>query len=66
MGKIYETIITDFSKGMTNDPREKDTRYAQLIKGFDAHTYPRKLVPLRDSESGDSAASTSKKPAYIN
>jgi|SRR3990167_2591809 len=64
MGKIYETIITDFSKGMTNDPREKDTRYAQLIKGFDAHTYPRKLVPLRDSESGDSAASTSKKQNF--
>jgi len=64
MGKIYETIINDFSKGMHNDPRIGDFGYAQLIKNFDSHTYPKKLVPLRDSESGDSASTTSKKQNF--
>ena len=32
---------------MVNDPRIDDFRYAQLIKNFDAHTYPKKLVPFR-------------------
>ena len=64
MGKVLEQIINRFDKGMHNDPRIGDYSYAQVIKGFDAHTYPRKLVPLRDSESGDSAASTSRKQNF--
>ena len=64
MGKIYEIKINDFSKGMHNDPRIGDFGYAQLIKNFDSHTYPKKLVPLRDSESGDLASTTSKKQNF--
>src|SRR3990167_1427798 len=51
--------IRDFSLGMTSDAREPDTRFSQLIKNFDAHTFKSKLVPFRSSESSDSAGSTS-------
>src|SRR3990167_4564217 len=56
--------ISDFSLGMTNEPREEDTRYAQLIKNFDAHTYRKKLVPFRSSERGDDAPTTSLKKNF--
>src|SRR3990167_7261664 len=56
--------ISDFSLGMTSEPREEDTRYAQLLKNFDAHTFKKKLVPFRSSEDGDSAGSTSKKKNF--
>src|SRR3990167_1457856 len=64
MGLILTKSITDFSLGMTNEPREEDTRYAQLIKNFDAHTYRKKLVPFRSSESGDDAPTTSLKKNF--
>lgn len=60
MGKIYEQKISDFSLGMTKDGRIPDTRYSQLLKNFDAHTYRHKLVPFRDSEAGNSLPDTSK------
>ena len=59
MGKILPPlIIDDFSRGMTNDLRIGDTRYAKLIKNFDAHTYKGRLVPFRNSESGNSVGDT--------
>ena len=64
MGRIIQKQINDFSLGMTNDSREPDTRYAQLIKNFDAHTFQRKLVPFRSSESGDDAPTTSLKKNF--
>src|SRR3990167_1578796 len=64
MGLILTKSITDFSLGMTNEPREEDTRYAQLIKNFDAHTYRKKLVPFRSSEDGDDAGGTSLKKNF--
>ena len=64
MGKVFEQKIDRFDKGIINDPRIDDSRYSQLIKNFDAHTYPKKLVPYRSSESGDTAASTSKKQNF--
>src|SRR3990167_5808455 len=51
-------IINDFSLGMTSDPRASDTRYSQLLRNFDAHTYKHKLVPFKSSEDGDSASAT--------
>lgn len=62
--KLPPQIIREFSLGMTNEPREADTRYAQLIKNFDAHTFKNKLVPFRSSESGDDAPTTSKKKNF--
>ena len=64
MGRILQKQINDFSLGMTNESREPDTRYAQLLKNFDAHTYKRKLVPFRSSEDGDDAGNTSKKKNF--
>ncbi len=63
MTKISQKI-TSFQNGMTNDPREENLAYSQLIKNFDAHTYPHKLVPLRTSESGDDSAATSQKQNF--
>lgn len=65
MGKIIEEKITTFSRGMTSEPREQNTRYAQLIKNFDVFSYPNKLVPHRNSEDGDSGASTSQKVNFL-
>ena len=61
---IINKLIQDFSLGMTNEPREEDTRYCQLLKNFDAHTFRKKLVPFRSSESGDDAPTTSKKKNF--
>lgn len=56
--------IRDFSLGVTSDEREPDTRYSQLLKNFDAHTFKSKLVPFRSSEDGDDAGNTSKKKNF--
>ena len=53
--------INDFSGGMTSEERLNNSRFATLIKGFDAHTFKKKLVPNRSSEDGDTAAATSQK-----
>ncbi len=58
MGKIIETKITDFSKGMTNDPRVPDTAFSRVLKHFDASTYRHRLVPYRSSENGSSTSAT--------
>lgn len=64
MGRIYQKRISKFDGGMVADPRTPNTRYAQLVQNFDAHTFPYKLQPFRDSENGDSSASTSKKENF--
>lgn len=64
MGKIVEPRIRQFDLGITNDAHEKNTRYATLIKSFDGHSFPSKLVPFRSSESGDNNASTSQKQNF--
>lgn len=63
--KSKEQYIRDFSLGISTDPRSPDLRYSQLTQNFDALTYPHKLVPFRDSESGDSSASTSQKVNFL-
>ena len=64
MGKIYEKIINRFDGGMISDPRAANFRYARVIKNFDAHTYPKKLVPSRSSEAGDTITDSSIKRNY--
>ena len=64
MGLLITKKINDFSLGMTSELRDPDTRYASLLKNFDAHTYKRKLVPFRSSEDGDDAGNTSKKKNF--
>lgn len=64
MGKIYQIKLNDFSGGMVNDPRLENYKFSQLTKNFDAHTFQKKLVPFRNSESGDDAPTTSQKQAF--
>lgn len=61
MGTIIETKIDTFNGGIVNDPRDSRSNVARVISNFDAITFPRKLVPYRQTESGDSSASTSRK-----
>lgn len=65
MGKIYEKIITRFDGGITNDPREKDFRFARLVRNFDAHSYSNKLVPFFASSDGDASSATNKMQNFV-
>ncbi len=52
--------INRFDLGMTNDPHESNSRYSTVIKNFDAHTFPHKLVPFRSSEAANTTPDTEK------
>lgn len=53
MGKILTTKIDRFDGGMANDVRSKESNKARLIKHFDALSFPHRLVPHRESETGN-------------
>lgn len=53
MGKIVTVKIDRFDGGIVNDIRSKENGRVRALKNFDATTYPHRLVPHRDSESGD-------------
>lgn len=57
MGKIITRKINRFDGGMANDIRSKDPYKARLIKNLDAFSFPNKIVPRRDSESGNDTSS---------
>ena len=61
MGTIIETKIEKFDGGIVNDPRDPRRNTARVVSNFDILTFPRKMSPYRQSESGDDAASTSRK-----
>lgn len=56
--------INDFSGGIVNDPRSTAENVARVVTNFDVLTDAHRMVPYRDSESGDSGASTSKKQNF--
>lgn len=58
MGKIVTTKIERFDGGIANDPRDPRGNVARVITNFDVLTDPRRMKPYRNSESGDSGAST--------
>lgn len=58
MAKELEIIQTQFNAGMFNDPRNIVAGGCKFCVGFDIFTDPRRLIPFRDSESGDSSAAT--------
>ncbi|HEC65752.1 MAG TPA: hypothetical protein ENI23_10680 [bacterium] len=60
MGKIIEKTINTFHGGIVNDPRDPRENTARIITNFDAVTNTWKMSPYRDSEDGNSAASTDK------
>ena len=64
MGKIFEVKIDRFDGGIKNDPRDPSENTCRVVTNFDILTNPRKMTPYRDSESGDSSASTSQKQNF--
>src|SRR3990167_235490 len=65
LGKIVETKITRFDGGMKNDPRDPSPNTCRVCTNFDALTNPYKLTPYPNSESGDSAPTTSRKQNFV-
>lgn len=52
MGKIFQTIINDFSGGIVNDPRDTAEGVASMVTNFDILTDQHRMLPYRDSEDG--------------
>lgn len=59
-----EQKINRFDGGITNNTRNPDMTTSRVVTNFDIFTNPYKLTPYKNSESGDSAASTSKKQNF--
>lgn len=58
------TTINRFDGGVAVDPRDPRDNVARVISNFDVLTSPKKMTPHRDSESGDSAPTTSRKQNF--
>lgn len=56
--------LNRFDGGITNDPRDTSPGVARVVTNFDIITKQGSLIPYRSSESGDTAASTSKKQNF--
>ena len=57
-------IINNFSNAITNDPRDTGKGLARVVTGFNVSSYPRSMVPYRDSEDGNSNASNDQMQAF--
>lgn len=64
MGKIISTLIDRFDGGMVNDPRDTQEATCRVCTNFDIFTNPRKLTPYRQSEDGNSGASTNQQQNF--
>lgn len=64
IGDIIESRIDRWDGGVVGDSRDPKENVARMATNWDIHINPRKLVPFRQSESGDSSASTSKKQNF--
>ena len=64
MGKIIETVVKSFNGGIINDPRTNRENVAKIITNFDVLTDIYRAIPYRNSESGDTAPTTSKKQNF--
>lgn len=64
MGEVVETIITDFSGGISNDVRSTNERMSQIVTNMDIFTDFKRAIPYFDSESGDSGSATSQKQNF--
>src|SRR3990167_171238 len=51
MGKTFTTLINRFDRGMTNDFRDEDKRFARRISHFDILSEKSRLIPLRSMEA---------------
>ena len=64
MGVIYEEFQTDFTGGVSGDPRSKSLGVVQIATNFDIFRDEKRAIPYNDSESGDASSATSKKQAF--
>ena len=58
------TRIDRWDGGIMNDPRDPNVNTARMVTNFDILTNPKKMTPYRNSESGDSAPTTSQKQSF--
>lgn len=58
------TKIDRFDGGIASDPKDSRLNVARFISNADIFTNPKRVLPYRQSESGDSAATTSKKQNF--
>ena len=56
MAEVIEEKISNFSGGISDDPRQPGSNIASLIKHFDIFSNPYKLIPLRDTEADTSTS----------
>lgn len=61
---MKKITLNKFNAGIINDPRSNVEGGARMVTNFDILTDPHKLSPYRDTESGDSGASTSQKQNF--
>jgi len=62
---MTKVILNNYQGAIVNDTRNPASAVAKVLTNFDINGFPYTLVPYRDSESGDSAASTSKKQNFL-
>ncbi len=55
-GNIVGQYINRFDGGITSIPRSVDSHFCQMVKNFDIHSDPGRLIPVRSTEVGDSNA----------
>lgn len=59
MGTIRKkTSVNRFDGGIVNDPRDPQESTARIFSNFDVISSPRRMIPYRSSETGDTNAST--------
>lgn len=56
--------VNKFNEGIKNDPRAVSSAGARVVTNFDVLSNQHKMTPYRDSEDGDSGASTSQKQNF--
>lgn len=64
MGRIIETKINRFDGGIASDPKDQRLNVARFISNADIFTNPKRVLPYRQSEDGDSNASTFRKQNF--
>lgn len=64
MSKFISKIIDKWDGGIVNDPRNPAENVCRVVSNFNIFENPYKMVPYRDSEDGDSGASTSQKQNF--
>lgn len=64
MGILIETKIDRFDGGIATDARDERTNVARFISNADVFTNPKRVLPYRQSEAGDTNATTSRKQNF--